>query len=45
MEKVLSSQKSFWKFVGIVTFISVGLAILGIAAVLIIAQFVMGPRI
>ncbi|MCP3943494.1 MAG: hypothetical protein GY710_18720 [Desulfobacteraceae bacterium] len=40
MEKALANQKSFWKFVGIISLISIGLAILGIVAAIIIPQLV-----
>ena len=36
MEKALSYQKSFWKFAGIISIISLVLAVLGIAAAIII---------
>jgi hypothetical protein len=38
MEKTLLNQKSFWRFVGILTLITFGLALLGIAAAIIIPQ-------
>lgn len=40
MEQALSYQKSFWKFVGIVGLISIGLALLGIFAAIIVPLFV-----
>ena len=40
MEETLSNQKSFWKFSGILTLITLGFAILGIFAAIIIPQFV-----
>ena len=36
MEETLSNQKAFWKFVGILTLITLGFAILGIVAAIII---------
>jgi hypothetical protein len=36
MEETLSNQKSFWKFVGILTVITIVLALIGIAAAIII---------
>ena len=38
MEQALSYQKSFWKFAGILTLISIVFAILGMAAAIIIPQ-------
>jgi hypothetical protein len=39
MEEALSNQKSFWKFIGILTIIMFCIAILGIVAAIIIPQF------
>ena len=39
MENILSNQKSFWKFVGILSIILFGIALIGIAAAIIIPQF------
>jgi len=36
MEKALSSQKSFWKFAGILAIISFGFAVMGIVAAIVI---------
>ena len=41
MEEALSNQKSFWKFVGILTLIMFGFALIGLAAAIIIPQFAM----
>ncbi len=38
MEKTLSNQKSFWKFVGILTIITIVLALIGIVAAITIPQ-------
>ena len=43
LEEALSNQKSFWKFVGIMTLVMFGVAILGMAAAIIIPQFVNTP--
>ena len=40
MEEALSYQKSFWKFVGILGLIIIGIALLGIAAAIIIPMYV-----
>jgi hypothetical protein len=40
MEEALSRQKSFWKFVGILTLILFCFGILGIVAAIVIPQFV-----
>ena len=39
MEEALTHQKSFWKFVGILSLISCGFGLLGILAAIIIPQF------
>lgn len=38
MEKTLSNQKSFWKFIGILTLITFALGLIGIAAAITIPQ-------
>jgi hypothetical protein len=40
MEEALSNQKSFWKYVGILSIFCFSLAILGIIAAIVIPQFV-----
>lgn len=40
MEEALTNQKSFWKFVGILTLIMFGFALVGIVAAIIIPQLV-----
>jgi hypothetical protein len=42
MEQALAYQKSFWKFVGILGLVSIGFAILGIVAAIIIPIFTSG---
>ena len=42
MEQALAYQKSFWKFVGILGLISIGFAILGIVAAIIVPIFAGG---
>ncbi|MDJ0986930.1 MAG: hypothetical protein QNJ26_15430 [Desulfobacterales bacterium] len=37
--KAIAYQKSFWKFIGILTLISIGLALVGIAAAILIPAF------
>jgi len=43
LEEALSNQKSFWKFFGIMALVMFGVAILGMAAAIIIPQFVNSP--
>jgi hypothetical protein len=42
LEAALDHQKSFWKFVGILTLISIVLAVLGIAAAILIPALFVG---